>query len=315
MTDRYAALASLGATFIILPVAFWSVGFVPGRSDHSLGRPVPLYADGLHNVFRVTSRIYSGSSPDDDRGFASLREFGIRTILTVDGAAPDVRRARAFGFRYIHIPIGYDGIPQDKAWAIVKAVRELPGPIYMHCHHGQHRGPAAVACAMLALDPSLPSSAADHWLKTAGIDPKYTGLTAVPRTFVRPTRHELASLPTDFPSTAPVPDFTRLMIAVDERFDHLKSSRAAGWTSSPGHPDVAPRHEATQLVELYREAARMPETTGRGVQFVALLHEAEARATDLEHALSAIPVNTLTAATAMDLSQATCSQCHVQFRN
>ena len=34
-------------------------------------------ATGLHNVYRLTDRLYSGSSPDGDEGFASLRRLGI----------------------------------------------------------------------------------------------------------------------------------------------------------------------------------------------------------------------------------------------
>src|SRR5205814_1359060 len=84
---------------------------------------------GLHNVFRVTGRLYSGSSPEDDAGFRSLQRLGIRTVITVDGARPDVERARRFGLRYVHLPIGYDGVPEARAYQLARAVRDLPGPV------------------------------------------------------------------------------------------------------------------------------------------------------------------------------------------
>src|SRR5207302_1722064 len=70
---------------------------------------------GLHNVHCVADRLYSGSVPEGDAGFASLRRLGVQTAISVDGARPDVDRARRFGLRYVHIPVGYDGVPEPQA--------------------------------------------------------------------------------------------------------------------------------------------------------------------------------------------------------
>src|SRR4051794_23849607 len=79
-------------------------------------------AAGLHNIFRVTDRLYSGSSPEGDASFAALRKLGIKTVISVDGARPDVKRARKFGLRYVHLPIGYDGVPREQALRLARAV-------------------------------------------------------------------------------------------------------------------------------------------------------------------------------------------------
>ena len=129
-------LALLAAPLLLAP---------PPRSA-----PRPVHAAGLHNVFRLAPGLYSGSQPEGDAGFASLRRLGVRTVISVDGSTPDGERAERFGLRYIHLPVGYDGVPRDKAVAAAKAVRELPGPTYLHCHHGKHRGPAVAACVLLA---------------------------------------------------------------------------------------------------------------------------------------------------------------------
>src|SRR5579883_2265955 len=63
----------------------------------------PIPKDGLHNVYRITDKLFSGSSPEGDEGFRSLKELGVRTVISVDGSRPDVERARKFGLRYIHI--------------------------------------------------------------------------------------------------------------------------------------------------------------------------------------------------------------------
>ena len=107
---------------------------------------------GLNNVIRITEKLLSGSVPEGDTGFQTLQKLGVKTIITVDGAKPEVERAEKFGMRYVHLPIGYDGVPADQGWRLAKAVRDLPGLIYIHCHHGQHRSPAAAVVIKLCLD-------------------------------------------------------------------------------------------------------------------------------------------------------------------
>src|SRR5690348_5650109 len=58
-------------------------------------------AAGLHNVYRITEKLYSGSSPDGDEGFRSLAKLGVKTIISVDGMKPDVEAAHKHGMRYV----------------------------------------------------------------------------------------------------------------------------------------------------------------------------------------------------------------------
>ena len=98
----------------------------------------------------MTERLYSGSEPHGEEGIASLKELGVKTIVSVDGAKPAVETARKYGMRYVHIPIGYDGVPEEAGQSLARLMREAETPIYVHCHHGKHRGPAAVAVACVA---------------------------------------------------------------------------------------------------------------------------------------------------------------------
>ncbi len=274
---------------------------------------LPLEVAGLHNVFRVSDRIYSGSSPDGDAVFAAIRKLGIETIISVDGAKPDAETARRYGLRYVHLPFGYDGIPRDRILGLARAATDLPGPIYVHCHHGKHRGPAAVAAIQLCIDPAWDADRAEAWLKTAGTDPRYTGLTALPQSLVRPTPEELARVPSDFPAAAPVADLARLMVNVDQRWDHLKLVKAAGWIAPPNHPDIDPAHEAVQLIEHYREAARLISVKHRSPAFAILLDEAESAAIALEASLRAKDDARTTAAFAR--SATACAKCHETYRD
>lgn len=276
----------------------------PPPADPVPPRPVRVQADGLENVFRVGDRLFSGGSPDGDVGFAALLKLGVKTVISVDGATPDVDRAARFGLRYVHIPVGYDGVPRAKALVAARATRDLPGPVYVHCHHGIHRGPAAAACVLLALEPGFTPDAAEAWLKDAGTDPKYRGLIGVPRSFARPTAAELDAVPPDFPPVVAVPDLTKLMVAIDARWDALKAAKTAGW---PRSADAA--SEVVQLAELYREAARRPEAAAFRGQFAT----GETAVNALERAVRA--GDNAAAGPAFAAVQATCGRCHAAHRD
>src|SRR5882757_8959774 len=133
--------------FLILAVALVASG-CQRNGQPAANHPKPpsdtstkIEKDGLHNVYRINDKLFSGSSPEGEEGFRSLKEMGVLTVISVDGAKPDVARARKFGLRYVHIPIGYDGISRPQTLRLAKAVRDLPGSVYLHCHHGKHCGP------------------------------------------------------------------------------------------------------------------------------------------------------------------------------
>src|SRR5438105_3507728 len=53
-------------------------------------------APGIHNVFQITAALFSGSSPEVEEGFRSLQKLGIKTVISVDGARPDVVTAHKY---------------------------------------------------------------------------------------------------------------------------------------------------------------------------------------------------------------------------
>jgi protein tyrosine phosphatase (PTP) superfamily phosphohydrolase (DUF442 family) len=275
--------------------------------------PSPMAQPGLPHAFRVSDRVCSGGSPEAEIGFAELERLGVKTIISVDGARPDVDTATRHGIRYIHLPVGYDGIARERVLELAKAAATCEGPIYVHCHHGKHRGPAAVAAIMMCLDPNWDANRAEAWLAMAGTDPRYSGLWKLPRLLILPTPGEIERTPAEFPSVASVGDLARLMVNVDATFDRLKLAKGAGWTTPKGHADIDPAHEALILLEHYREAARLDAARKRGSEFIALLNHAEAAAVDLERSLR--DRNQERAATAFERSSTMCAACHERFRD
>ncbi|HQL54910.1 MAG TPA: hypothetical protein PLQ87_09400, partial [Phycisphaerae bacterium] len=182
-------------------------------------RGAPAHA-GLHNVLRVSDRIISGSAPETDADFEAIHRMGVRTVLSVDGATPDVARASTAGLRYVHLPVGYHGVDPVRQLEIARAIRDLPGPVYVHCHHGVHRGPAAAAVAAVELG-EMTSQDAVAFLHKAGTAENYRGLYACVAAAKPATATELDAAPTDFPAIAPLPGLVAAMAQAQDAYDHL----------------------------------------------------------------------------------------------
>jgi protein tyrosine phosphatase (PTP) superfamily phosphohydrolase (DUF442 family) len=285
----------------------------------AVGAAKPAELPGLHNLFRVSEKLYSGSAPEGEPGFRSLRELGIRTVITVDGARPDVAMARRYGLRYVHLPFGYDGCPMPRALEIVRAVRDLPGPIYLHCHHGQHRSPAAAALVHIALDGASNAEAV-AFMRRAGTDPVYRGLYGGAASFRRPTAAEIDRASPQFPETAPVPLLMEAMVRIDDRFAALQRIRKSGWQPLAGEPDRDPAHEALQLKELFHELQRTGAIRppfgghpGRPRDFRDWMSEAENGSAAIEASLRAADRDR--AGVALGQLSAACGACHAHYRN
>lgn len=281
--------------------------------------PERLEIRGIENTFRLSPRLYSGGDPHGVEALSALKELGVRTIISVDGATPDVVTARKLGLRYVHLPIGYDGVPREQAVKLVRAVKTLPGPVYVHCHHGKHRGPAAAAVCGVATE-GWSKEQALTWMKEAGTSPDYRGLYTSARGFVPPTAEELERVGKDLPERAKVPALVEMMVHVDERWDRMKAVERAGLKAPADQPDLDPPHEAIQLAELFRELVRLPETKGRGKAFLAAAEAADRNATSLEAALRSFgKVPTAEArksvASAFLVVGTSCTSCHARHRD
>ena len=276
--------------------------------------PKKVEVDGLHIVFRITEKLYSGSGPEGEKSYASLRKLGIRTVISVDGAKPDVELARKFGLRYVHVPFRYNGVPRSQAVQLAKAVKELPGPIYIHCHHGKHRGPTAAAIAQLCADERCMVETALEILKKAGTNPRYQGLFESVQKFRRPTRQELAGV-AELPEVVKVASMTQAMVSIDNAWDHLKLVRAAGWKTPKDHPDLDAQHEAKRLAGHYLDVSKLPKTKDLPEDFLRWLADGQAAANKLEIVLRSPKVDGEAAEKAFMQGSMACSRCHSKYRD
>lgn len=303
---RMPVVASLAATICI--------GWQSPPSDKK-NELVKLDAKHLPNAIRVHEKVISGAQPDGEKAFAELAALGVKTVLSVDGAKPDVVAAKKHGLRYVHLPHGYDGISESRAQELAKAVRDLPGPIFIHCHHGKHRSPAAsaVACVSAGL---IDRSSAEAILKTAGTSLGYRGLYASARNANRIDDRLLDALKAEFPETAKLPPMAEAMVALERTHDHVRLIAAADWKSPNSHPDLAPAHEALLLREHFTELLRSESVAKEPAPFREMLLKSEAAAKELEAALAQrTPAGAVRAKAALTVIDKNCTACHKQYRD
>lgn len=248
--------------------------------------PHPAAEHALHNILPVIAGLISGSVPDSSRAFDELAAMGVKTIISVDGAPPDAASARARGIRTIHIPVGYHGISADRQLALARAVRDADGPVYLHCHHGRHRGPAAAASAAILLGRMTPEEGV-AFLKHAGSSADYPGLYRCVAGAATASDADLDAVQADFPEVAPMPGFVLAMAEAQERFDHLAQIRDAGWRVPPSHPDLVPAAEAARLETLMRSLLDDPRVREEQTGFGVLLAASARAAREFEDALAA----------------------------
>jgi protein tyrosine phosphatase (PTP) superfamily phosphohydrolase (DUF442 family) len=279
-----------------------------------------LTARHLPNPWQIHPKVISGGLPEGEAAFQELEDLGVKTVISVDGAVPHVELARKHGMRYVHLPHGYDGVPDERVKELAKAVRDFPGPIYIHCHHGKHRSPAASAVACVAaglIEPGL----AEAVLKAAGTSESYRGLYASAKEARRLDERLLDELQAEFPEKAKLPPMAEEMVALEHTHDHLKQVAAAGWKAPPDHPDIEPAHEALLLREHFTELLRTGAVKREPEKFQELWRASESAAQEIETGLVAWqkagqagpPPEAVMKA--FDRVTANCKSCHTTYRD
>ncbi|MBI1247608.1 hypothetical protein GC197_07135 [bacterium] len=265
---------------------------------------------GVDNVLKVTKNVVSGSQPHGEEGFKTLQDLGIDVIVSVDGAIPSVELAHKYGMRYVHIPFGYDGIP-DQAQASLKRVMQdyQQQKIFFHCHHGKHRGPAAAALACYE-DGGLTKNQAIDFMRSAGTSSDYAGLwkgilefKPVPKSTPLPPLVEVAK----------VDSLAMAMAKIDRVYDRLVLCKEADWKTPPKHADVLPVHEALMLQEGIYEAGRLLQEDQFDAKFRERVDVTVEMSTTLKKQIEAGQTKDATAS--LKAIKASCTACHAKYRN
>ncbi len=205
---------------------------------------------GLHNVVAYADGLFSGAVPEGEEGFETLHALGVTTVVSVDGAIPDVEAAERHGIRYIHLPISYDTVPELRTLQLAQVVANAKGPLYMHCHHGKHRSAGAVAAAAVVAGKLTPA-AAEQRMKVSGTSAAYSGLWSAVRNAHPADAAQLRSDLSAFPKTAQVSGMVGTMAELDVVFDLVKLAAQNRWQAPAFHPDLVAKKETARMHGLF----------------------------------------------------------------
>lgn len=306
--------ASFGASFTGLSRASDPPHNPPHDPPHDRPHDRPHELPGLHNVVPYTGSgseaFYSGSAPEGDAGFDALVKLGVKTVISVDGATPDLARAKARGLRIVHLPIGYDGFDDARKAELVRAVRDLPKPIYLHCHHGKHRSAAAAGAVAVSLR-WMTNEAAAARMKVSGTAVGYRGLWLCVAKASPMDGATIDAARGDFPEQTKPESLVASMVAIDEALDSIQLAVAATDSAKRG----ASAADAAKIADLLRilEKDESVERMAKSVDFRALLRASSTRAGALEKLLG--EGSSAGVPDAVARLRESCKDCHAKHRD
>ena len=179
---------------------------------------VSVAAPGIERVYKIDTNLLTGSSPDTE-GLHSLHELGVSVVVCVDGPRPNVDLIRELGMRSVHLPIGYDEVPESTLRSLVKLTQEHPETIYVHCHQGQHRGPA-VAAVIQRIRKEWNTEQSREILSACGTSKDYPGLWKATAT---PLPEFTECSQAQLPEAVQPKGLTELMLTIQDQRDSLDS--------------------------------------------------------------------------------------------
>jgi protein tyrosine phosphatase (PTP) superfamily phosphohydrolase (DUF442 family)/cytochrome c556 len=303
--------------FIVLFFSFYELAISQPQNDP--WSPLRVDAQHLPNAIRVNSNLISGGLPEGEASFAELRRLRIKTIISVDGAKPNVELARIHGMRYVHLPQGYDGISEFHVRELAKAISDLEGPIYLHCHHGKHRSPVAAAAACIATG-CMTNEQGKTLLEFAGTGANYLGLW---RTVARASslpKAELSSLTVNFPEIAEVPPMAKAMVALDATYERVSRLQSSEWQMDSERYSES-RHQLQLLREHFAELLRLEANQGFPSDFVEQFTTSERASERLVLLFKSDAIASREERTIQSLNAAfstvrdSCQNCHFRFRD
>ncbi|MEZ6125736.1 MAG: hypothetical protein R3C49_21530 [Planctomycetaceae bacterium] len=280
--------------------------------------PRKLQTSHLVNPVQLNDRVISGGLPDGEAAFRELYALGVRTMISVDGAKPDWATAERCGLRYIHLPHGYNGISTQRILELARAVHDAEGVVFIHCHHGKHRSPAAAGAACVAAG-MLTAQRAVAVLELAGTSPSYRGLYETVRDTKTVSVAELDAVDVNFRRVSQIPPMAESMVELEHTFDLLQKIADNDWQPLPNtRTDAA--HEALLLREHYTELLRTEHVLRCSPAFREQLTVAERTAESLHSELAgqSNPPESESKVRAKSLLlrlRSQCRSCHQEFRD
>ena len=213
----------------------------------------PIAVEGVQQLVAYSEHIISGAKPSTPIGFESLSALGVRTILCVDGVAPDSGAAEKVGIATIHIPLKYSQPTASQILDIVTAIsREYKQhPIYIHCHKGKHRSAVAAAIACIALGECTVEEAKERML-VSETSIGYTGLWNAVELQKKIQPEILEKHTKVFPSQVQPEELVDQMIDLENALDAFERIQIAHWKANKDKRTIAGAEIAGMMADTFR---------------------------------------------------------------
>ena len=285
---------------------------VPAVPKPPLAATKAEHLPGLHNVVAYATDVIGGGQPEGEEGLVTLKGMGIQTVVSVDGATPDVANAEKLGLRYVHLPISYDTVTPERQQQLAQVLANCAGPIYVHCHHGKHRSAAALATALVGTGALTPDAAKAR-MQVSGTAKEYTGLWQAVEQAKPLDAAALRADASSFPSVMKVTGLVATMAEIDAVIDLVKQAKDAGWKAPADHPDLVASKETARLAKLFAALTDDAESKAFPADYQQKLQQSIAASAALDAAVrgnDAIGADQQLAA----LSKG-CKACHATYRD
>lgn len=99
---------------------------------------VPVYAQGLPNLHRVTANVYRSAQPTAE-GMRSAEKLGIRTVLNLRAFHSDDDLAEGAGLTLMRLKINTWAMDEEEILTGLRIILRAKPPVLVHCQHGADR--------------------------------------------------------------------------------------------------------------------------------------------------------------------------------
>ncbi len=282
------------------------------RSDKPTPQTNQKILGPIENLYQLNDGLYSGSEPGELMHYQQLADLGIKTVISVDAIAPNPDYAKRFGINIVHFPIGYDGISDERAVQLAQAISQLEHPIFVNCHHGKHRGPAALCVGAIGAG-LITTQQAESFMTSTGTSHNYPGLWDAART-ASPLDSSTQHADVEFPAHAPVPGFVDSMGQLDRLYDRLWDLADDDWQTPADHPDLSASAVSGRVYDLMRNMLTLPYfDEGDGKEMLADFEHSTELARQIE--VNIEQNNHDGALSMLSAFSKSCKDCHNEFRN
>lgn len=122
--------------FLLLPMGSGSLLAADGAKEAEEAAPIRRF-------HKVAPDLYRGGQPDE-KGFAFLRDLGVRTVVSFRNDVSERATVEGLGMRWVNIPLTFRPFStavSDEAVALFFATLDDPesGPVFFHCQRGADR--------------------------------------------------------------------------------------------------------------------------------------------------------------------------------